>query len=58
MSTSPCAPLNEKYELKQLVAERFASSFGKSGEFTVIVEEANRKRNWSEGMKPLDFWDH
>lgn len=64
MSTAPCAPLGEKYELKQLVAERFASSFGKSGEFTVIVEEANRKRNWpdssaaSDAMKPLDFFNH
>lgn len=53
----------EQYERKQLVAERFASSFGK-GEFTVIVEEANRKRNWSDSsaasdaMKLLNFWNH
>eukprot|EP00434_Breviolum_minutum_P007539 symbB.v1.2.006656.t1/scaffold372.1/size218212/8 len=53
MSTSPCAPLNEKYELKQLVAERFASSFGKSGEFTVIVEEANRKRDEAQDESSL-----
>ncbi len=64
MSAAPCAQLGEKYELRKLVAERFASSFGKSGEFTVIVEEASRNRNWSDssavsdGMKLLDFWDH
>ena len=62
MSTAPCAPSGEKYELKQLVVERLASSFGKSSEFTVIVEEANRKRNWSysstasDDMKPRNFW--
>jgi len=51
------------YERRQLVAERFASSFGK-GEFTVIVEEANRQRHWSDSsaasdsMKPLKFLNH
>lgn len=61
MSAAPCAQLGEKYnELRELVVERFASSFGKSGEFTIIVEEANSKRNWSDlsaasdAMKPLE----
>ena len=63
MSAAPCAQLGEKYhELRELVVERFASSFGKSGEFTIIVEEANSKRNWSDlsaasyAMKPLEQW--